>query len=83
MFYRLHLHFLTVTALRYCMIFLIHKVFPYPLSITLLHVSLKFLLAWFLRILYNKFFRVRWVELKWSDNLRNVSLTGITRFKNI
>nr|CAH8868924.1 unnamed protein product [Trichobilharzia regenti] len=52
------------------------KVFPYPLSITLMHIILKFLVAWLLRSILAWSRGVPGKELGWSKYVQLVAVSG-------
>ncbi|CAH8463120.1 unnamed protein product [Dicrocoelium dendriticum] len=54
------------------------KMFPYPLSITLMHMCSKFLFAWTLRELFSWYYRVRRIELPWSAYFKTTAIAGIS-----
>lgn len=54
------------------------KMFPYPLSITLLHMIIKFLLSWFVRCSLSWLYNYPRVELPWAKYVRVVAISGIS-----
>ncbi|TGZ51798.1 hypothetical protein CRM22_010721 [Opisthorchis felineus] len=52
------------------------KVFPYPLSITFLHMCSKFLLAWLIREWCRWYHRTQRFELPWSRYMKTVAIAG-------
>nr|AKN21647.1 slc35c-3 [Schmidtea mediterranea] len=53
-------------------------IYPYPLSITMLHLIVKFLLASFVRGILRIFSKHDRTELCWKDYFRKISPSGIT-----
>ncbi|KAF8561974.1 hypothetical protein P879_10138 [Paragonimus westermani] len=54
------------------------KMFPYPLSITFLHMCSKFLLSWIAREWTSWYYRLNRRELSWSMYVRTVAVAGTT-----
>ncbi|KAF7257927.1 hypothetical protein EG68_04993 [Paragonimus skrjabini miyazakii] len=54
------------------------KMFPYPLSITFLHMCSKFLLSWIAREWTSWYYRLNRRELSWSMYVRTVAIAGTT-----
>ncbi|KAH8864479.1 Solute carrier family 35 member C2 [Schistosoma japonicum] len=54
------------------------KVFPYPLSITLMHMVIKFLLSWFVRCILSWFYDYPRIELPWSKYVKTVAVSGVS-----
>ncbi|KAF6774174.1 hypothetical protein AHF37_06646 [Paragonimus kellicotti] len=54
------------------------KMFPYPLSITFLHMCSKFLLSWIAREWTSWYYRLDRRELSWSMYVRTVAIAGTT-----
>ncbi|KAA3679071.1 solute carrier family 35, member C2 [Paragonimus westermani] len=53
------------------------KMFPYPLSITFLHMCSKFLISWIAREWTSWYYRLNRRELSWSMYVRTVAIAGL------